>query len=366
VADFTLGIEEEFFIVDAQTRELAPGYMDMMAAAEKLGDAAIELKEELHTSVVEVGTPVCEHIEQARHFVGVQRLSADRIAREVGYRIAAVSTHPFSRWEDQGITRGSYEQLTGAMQDTLRANLICGMHVHIGIDDPEERIAVYNQARYFLPHLLALSCSSPFWQGRDTGLASHRAELFKRLPRTGVPSRFKSWSEYQGFIDTMVELGCIDSGRRLWWDLRPSVTYPTIEFRICDLPMTVDETIWIAALIQSLVARLTELSRKNWTWREYPVAFIQENKWRALRYGVDASMVDWGRRQPKSMNDLIEEIIEFVEPAARRLGCLHEVIGIRNIVKDGCGADRQRAHFRAHGSMTSVVDFIMDQTIKGL
>ncbi|MEE2835363.1 MAG: carboxylate-amine ligase [Myxococcota bacterium] len=364
MADFTMGVEEEFFILDPESRALAPGYMDMVAAA-AMDPESIELKEELHTSVVEVGTGVCEHIDQARLEVAANRRAASAVAEKVGLRIGAVSTHPFSRWEDQGITQGPYQTLTDGLQDTLRANLICGMHVHVGVDDPDERVAVANQARYFLPHLLALSCSSPFWQGRDTGLASHRAELFKRLPRTGVPSRFRSWREYQDFIDTLVEQECIDSGRRLWWDLRCSVTYPTIEFRICDLPMTVNETIWISALIQSLVARLTELHRKNWAWRRYPTSFIQENKWRALRYGVSGTMIDWGRRHQKPFTELIDELIEFVDPAARRLGCLHEVHGIRKILEHGCGADRQRKAYAERGGMAGLVDYIVEQTVAG-
>ncbi|MAO84852.1 MAG: carboxylate-amine ligase [Myxococcales bacterium] len=362
MADFSVGIEEEFFIVDPSTRALAPGYMDLFAASENAGSDAIELKEELHTSVVEVGTPVCSDIDEARHEIAGLRGKLDRLARQVDLRIAAVSTHPFSRWEDQGITAGPYQEITERFQDTLRANLICGMHVHVCLDDPDERIAVYNQARYFLPHLLALSCSSPFWQGRDTGLSSHRAELFKRLPRTGIPSTFQSWREYSDFIDDMVRLECVDSGARLWWDLRPSVKYPTLEFRICDLPMTVDETVAIAALIQALVARLADHHRRNWSWRNYPVAFIQENKWRALRYGSNAKMIDWGRKTQAPLSRLLEELIEFVEPEARRLGCMHEVVNCRRIMERGCGADRQRREYLQRGDLKGLVDYIIEQT----
>jgi len=363
--DFTLGIEEEFQIIDPKTRELTSAISQMVESTKHLN--TIELKPELHQSVVEVASGICPDIQEARRQVIENRREADRIARAVGMRIAASSTHPFSRWEDQEITQADrYLKMVGELQDVVRQNLIFGLHVHVGIEDKEEAIAVYNSARYFLPHLLALSTSSPFFGGRMTGVKSVRSLIFKRLPRSGMPGSFDSYQQFTSFVNTLVNTGCIDDGRRIWWDVRPHAVYSTLEFRICDLPSTVDEVVAIAALIQAIVVRLVKMRRDNQTWRPYRTELLEENKWRAVRHGIDGKLIDLGREQELPFRELIHEILEFVDDVVDHLGSRKELETIEKILENGTSADRQLQRYEETGSLEAVVDQVLEETMLGV
>jgi carboxylate-amine ligase len=362
---YTLGVEEEFQIIDPETRELKSLITQMIEANTPLDE--ITLQPELHQSVVEVATGICADIQEVRREVIKNRRMASRIAERVGVKIGAASTHPFSHWEDQQIsTKERYIQSVEEMQDAARGNLIFGLHVHVGIDDRELAIQVYNSARYFLPHLLALSCSSPFFNGRNTGLRSARTLVFRRLPRTGIPERFRSYKEFEDFIDTLVRTRCIDDGRRVWWDLRPHPTYSTLEFRICDLPTLVDDTVAIAAMVQALVAKLVWLHEKNLTFNLHRVGMMEENKWRAARYGVRGKLIDWGKKEEVPFAQLAEEMLEFVEDVVDDLGSRHELEGIRRIANTGTSADRQLEVYERTGDLKAVVDLILEETMRGV
>jgi carboxylate-amine ligase len=365
---FTLGIEQEFQIIDPNTRELRSAISQMMEANELLSEMSdIEFQRELHQSVVEVASGICANIQEARADVVRDRAAAARLARAAKAEIAAASTHPFSKWWDQEISEGDrYATLVGELQDVARANVIYGMHVHVGIEDREEAVAVFNSARYFLPHLLALSSSSPFFNGRDTGMASVRSLIFKRMPRTGIPETFKSFKEYEQLIDLLVNTGCIDSQRRVWWDLRLHPIYNTIEYRVCDLPPLVDEVMAIAALFQALTARLMRMHRDNQQWRHYPSALIEENKWRAVRYGTKGKMIDFGRQKEVPVRDLIYELLEFVDEVVDYLGCREDLEYLETMLNNGTSADRQRAVYQETGSLEAVVDHVLEETMQGV
>lgn len=364
--EFTLGVEEEFQIIDPATRELKSLITQLIEAHTPLDE--ITLQPELHQSVVEVATGICDDVQAVRRDVIKNRRQAARIAERVGVKIAAASTHPFSLWEHQEISQKErYVQSVEEMQDAARGNLIFGLHVHVGIPDKELAIAVYNSARYFLPHLLALSCSSPFFNGRKTGMRSSRSLIFRRLPRTGIPERFWSYKEFEDFIDTLVKTGCIDDGRRVWWDIRPHPTYSTLEFRICDLPTLVEDTVAIAAMVQAIVAKLAWLHRKNLTFNLHRVAMMDENKWRAARYGVHGKMVDWGKKAEVPFAHLAEEMVEFVAEVIDDLGSRKEVEDILRIARTGTSADRQlEVYERTGGDLKAVVDLILDETMRGV
>ena len=362
---FTLGVEEEFQIIDPETRELKSLITQLIESQTPLDE--ITLQPELHQSVVEVATGICEDIQAVRRDVVKNRRTAADIADRVGVKIAAASTHPFSLWEQQVISdKERYTQSVEEMQDAARGNLIFGLHVHVGIEDKELAIDVYNQARYFLPHLLALSTSSPFFNGRQTGLCSARTLIFKRLPRTGIPERFFSYAEFESFINTLVTTGCIDNGRRVWWDLRPHPTYSTLEFRICDLPSLVDDVVAIAALVQAICAKLVRLRQRNLSFNPYRVGMLEENKWRAARYGVRGKLIDWGKKEEVPFVALAEQLVEFVDEVLDDLGSRKEVEDILRIVRDGTSADRQIAEFERTGNLKSVVDLILEETMQGV
>ncbi len=362
---FTLGIEEEFQLIDPESRELKNAISQMIEAQTSVDD--IHLMKELHQSVVEVASGVCVNIQEARADVVANRAKAARIAERAGCRIAASSTHPFSMWQAQEISAGErYSRMVGELQDAARANVIFGLHVHVGITDREEAIAVYNSARYFLPHFLALTGSSPFFNGRDTGLKSVRSLIFRRMPRTGIPEAFSSYREYESLLDLLVRTGCVDSERKVWWDLRPHPNYETLEFRVCDIPPLVDEVMAVAALFQCLVARLMRMHRDNQQWRYYPATLIEENKWRAVRYGLDGSLIDFGRQKEVPTRDLIYEILEFVDEMVDFLDCRNEVEYVRQILENGTSADRQRAVYEKTGSFEAVVDHVLDETMMGV
>ena len=363
---FTLGVEEEFQIIDPYTRNLKCRIAQLMDASTPLD--GVELHPELHQSVVEVNTPVCQDIEEVRTAVTNNRIEAARIAHRVGLRLGAASTHPFARWQDQVISnKERYAKLVDDLQDIARANLIYGMHVHVGIEDKDEAIAIFNSARYFLPHLLALSTSSPFFDGRKTGLKSARSNIFQRLPRTGIPGRFNSYHEFEAFVATLVSTGSIDDGARIWWDLRPHSRFSTLEFRICDLPTRVDDVIAITALVQSLVAKLSWLHRNNQSWQNHRFELIRENKWRAARYGCSGPLIDFGKRCEIPFPDIVGEMIGLVSDIADDLGCTKELEHLHTIVAEGTSADRQlRVFEESGGNLEAVVDFILDETVLGL
>ncbi|MEE2829366.1 MAG: carboxylate-amine ligase, partial [Myxococcota bacterium] len=323
---------------------------------------------ELHQSVIEVATDVCRNISDARRdIVGLRRRVIEK-AEGTGASIAAVGTHPFSDWKDQRITnRKRYLQIVDDLQDLARANLIFGMHVHVGVPSQDAAVEVMNEARYFLPHLLALSTSSPFWLGRASGLMSTRAGVFRRFPRTGIPSYFDSSASLQRFVETLVKTGSISNASKIWWDLRAHHKYPTIEFRICDLPTRVEETLCLAALIQAIVAKLRILRASNLGFRVYPRNLIEENKWRAIRHGVHGKLIDFGKREEVEFGYLLEELLDFVDPVVDELGSRKEVEYAMTIFEQGTSADRQLARYEeSGGDFKVVVDGLIEETREGV
>jgi carboxylate-amine ligase len=322
---------------------------------------------ELHQSVVEVATPICRNIDDVRRDVIRLRRAVIERAESTGASIAAVGTHPFSDWKDQRITRKKrYQKIVQDLQDLARTNLIFGLHVHVGVHGPEEAVEIMNEARYFLPHLLALSTSSPFWLGRDSGLRSARCMLFRRFPRTGIPPHFDSAAELKNFVDTLVETGCIEDGSKIWWDLRAHHKYPTVEFRICDHTTTVDETLCIVALTQAIIARLRILRADNLGFRQYPSALIEENKWRAMRHGVRGKLIDFGKRSEVAFPKLVDELLLFLDPVLDELGCRKEAEFAATICERGTSADRQHEVFAKTGDMKAVVDMLIEETRAGV
>jgi glutamate---cysteine ligase / carboxylate-amine ligase len=347
------------------TRELKSHIEEMMAAGTHLGE---QIKPELHQSVVEVGTPVCADIREADLAVRHLRRSLIGMAEKSGARIVAAGTHPISHWKDQEITdRVRYKDIVNEMEDLARANLIFGLHVHVGVDDDEMRIQIMNGVRAFLPHLLALSVNSPFWCGRRTGVKSVRSTIFKRFPRTQIPDLFRSWSEYAGFVELLVRTGCIDDGKKTWWDIRPHAYFKTLEFRICDIPCRAEETVAIAALCQALVCKLYRLIEKNLSPRYYSRAILMENKFRALKRGLDGSMIDFSLKEQRPIRALIAEVLDFVDDVVDELGSRPQMQYLRAWIDHGdTGADRQVAAYEATRDLRTVVDFLIEETRKGL
>ena len=359
--DFTIGIEEEFQIIDTVTRELRSHITEMIDQGRTiLGE---QVKPEMHQSMVEVGTGVCKDIHEARADVIKLRSTVSGLAQQKGLRIAAASTHPFSRWQEQKITpHERYEALIDEMQVLAASLLIFGMHVHVGIEDREAQIHLMNAARYFLPHVLALSTSSPFWMGTKTGLKSYRSEIFKKFPRTDIPDYFGSWSEYENYVALLIKTGCIDNAKKIWWDVRPHPFFSTLEFRICDIPSRVDEVVAIAALFQAIVAKLYKLYRMNMGFRLYRRALIQENKWRAVRWGLEGKMIDFGKQKEVPVRDLVLELLDFVDDVVDGLGSRRELEYVHTILESGTSADRQIRTYEETGDMNAVVDRVIAET----
>lgn len=359
---FTIGIEEEYQTIDPVTRDLR-SHIDTEIIEKSKTKLREAVKPEMHTSVVEVGTGICQNIQEARTEVRDLRRAIINLARENGLRLGAAGTHPFADWRKQTIYPDErYYTIVEDMGSVARANLIFGLHVHIGVEDRETAIQLMNAARYFVPHMLALSSNSPFWLGMDMGLKSYRCKVFDKFPRTNIPDYFQSWGEYSSFVDLLVKTNCIDNAKKIWWDIRPHPHFPTLEFRCCDIPMRLDETIALAALIQATVAKLFKLYEANQGFRLYRRALIMENKWRAARYGLDGKLIDFGRRVEVPMRDLVEEYLAFVDDVLDELGSREEVNGIRRIVETGSGADRQLRVFKETGDLTKVVDYIIEET----
>ena len=371
---FTIGVEEEYLLVDKETRALVvdPPPSLMAEAEEKCGE---QVTSEFLQSQIEVATKVCNNVQEARQDLGRLRGNIIEVAGRHGLAPIAASTHPFSLWTEQKHTRKDrYDDLTHEMQGAARRLLICGMHVHVGIDDDELRIDIMNQVSYFLPHLLALSCSSPFWGGRDTGLKSYRLTIFDALPRTGLPERFASWAEYERHINILISAGLVDDSTRIWWDLRPSAKFPTLETRIMDVCTRLDDAMAMVALLVCIIRMLYRLRTRNQRWRIYTPMLIRENRWRAMRYSFDEGMLDLAKGQVIPFEDLMDEMLSLVSEDAKALGCEKELAGIHDILSRGTSAHRQLKDYeleRASGasvedSLKAVVDTLVADTAEGL
>jgi carboxylate-amine ligase len=371
---FTLGIEEEYLLVDKDSRDLAqePPPALLARCQEALLDYGGQVSPEFLRSQIEVGTSVCHTMQEARDELIRLRTTVSSIADEFGLAPIASSTHPFANWRDQQHTdKERYNVIARDLQQVGRRLVICGMHVHVGIEDDDLRIDLLGQASYFLPHLLALSTSSPFWEGQATGLKSYRLSVFDELPRTGMPYQFGSYSEYQRSIEILVSAGLIEDATKMWWDLRPSGRFPTLEMRITDVCPLLADGITIAALFRCILRMLYRLRRQNQRWRTYPPFLVRENRWRAQRYGTGEGMVDFGKGALVPFPELMEELIDLVAEDAEHFGCVAEIARVREIIKQGTSADRQLARFAAvkelggseQAALVAVVDGIIDDTM---
>ena len=364
VRRLTIGIEEEFQIVDGDGQLKSHIDTLLKAAAGRMGD---QIKPEMMQSVVEVGTKICRDVSEARDEITRLRGTLTGLLRPAGLRLASAGTHPFSHWQEQEITEHErYKLLEEELQDVIRELLIFGTHVHVGIPERDRRIEVMNEARYFLPHLLALSTSSPFWLARNTGLKSYRHVIWSRFPRTGIPPEFSSWDEFENYVELLVRTKCIDDGKKIWWDLRPHAFYPTIEVRVCDAATTVEESLCIAALAQAFCAKLLVLRERNLGFRKYMPALIQENKWRAIRDGMDAKLLDLGKETEVPMKELAIEILEFVDDVVDALGSRKECEHILTVAREGTSADRQIRVYQETGHLHKVVDALCEETVRGV
>lgn len=362
---FTLGIEEEFQVIDPETRQLRSHMHQIVEGGKVI--LKEQVKSEMHQSVVEVGTNICKNIKEARAEVIYLRKMVAELAAQQGLTIAASGTHPFSLWQDQLITDNPrYHEIVNEMQDAARSNLIFGLHVHVGIESREQGIMLMNSARYFLPHIFALSTNSPFWEGRNTGFKSYRVKVFDKFPRTGIPDYFGSTEEYDKYIKLLVKTKCIDNGKKIWYDIRLHPFFNTIEFRICDVPMRVEETIALAALMQAIIAKLVKLMKQNLDFRQYGRSLIMENKWRAARYGIEGKLIDFGKEEEVSVHDLTDELLLFVDDVVDELDSRDEIEYIRTIIRNGTGADRQLAVFERTRDLNAVVDYIVAETNSSL
>jgi glutamate---cysteine ligase / carboxylate-amine ligase len=364
---FTLGVEEEYQIVHPETGELR-SYVSRLI--EEGGKTVLRerVRAEMHQSMVEVGTGICQNVGDVRRELSEMRGELSRLAKRGGLSIVAASTHPFSDWKVQDITdHERYHGLVEELQEVARANLIFGLHVHVGIKDREDATVLANQVRYFLPHLLALTTSSPLWLGRATGLASTRSEIFKRFPRTGIPDEFRSYSAFTEFVDLLVRTKCIDNAKKIWWDVRVHPFFETVEIRVCDMPTKLEHTLAIVALVQALMAKLYLLRRQNLGWRTYSRSLIEENKWRAVRYGIHGKLIDFGKSKEVPTRDLVLELIDFVDEAAARLGTREQVQAVAKILDEGTSADRQIEIFRSAGNdPKAVVQWLIRETMNGV
>ena len=365
-AHYTIGIEEELQLVDRVTGQLVPKIHAIMDKGQRLFGE--QLKPEMLQSTAEIITDVCPDIVSARQELFKLRSALTRLAAEEGVALISAGTHPSAQWEDQvPSVSPRYSALEEEFQDVARSVLIFGLHVHIGVEDRELAISLLNQLRTWLPHLLALSANSPFWLGRRTGLRSYRTIVWKRFVRSGVPEPLLSWHDFESYVRTLVESGCIDNGKRIWWDIRPHAFFHTIEFRIFDMPATFEDSIALAALCQALVAKLAWLHRRGLTTPVLSRNLIEENKWRASRYGLDAEVIDFARGRRLSMRESMHELLDFVDEVVDELGSRREMNHLRDLLSDprGTGADQQLAIYEATGSLQAVTRFLMQQTQQG-
>jgi glutamate---cysteine ligase / carboxylate-amine ligase len=361
----TIGIEEEFQLIDPVTRDLKSHILQMLGSNSTI--IAERVKPEIHQSVAEVGTGICNNIQEAEQEVRTLRRFLKELAENQGLKIASAGTHPFADWRDQQIFPNErYDRLIEEMQLVARANLIFGLHVHIGIEDRDLQIQIMNEFRYFLPHLLALSSNSPFWLGGDTGLKSFRTKVFDRYPRTNIPDSYSDYSEFDNFVKLLIKTGCIDTGKKIWWDVRPHPIFPTLEVRVCDAQMRVEETIALAAIMQAIAAKLYKLRARNLGFRQYRRALILENKWRASRYGINGKLVDFGREEEVPFKQLVEEMLDFIDDVVDELGSRKECYSILNFFERGSGADRQLDVWQKTRDIRAVVDYMCDETVAEL
>lgn len=363
---FTLGIEEEYQTVDPVTRDLRSHI-----ATEMLAQGRMRLEErvkaEMHQSVIEVGTSICRTIGEARSDLYHLRREVIRLAEENQLLLVAGATHPFADWRTQEIYPDPrYARVVEDLQLVARANLIFGLHVHVGIEDREEAIRIMNSMRYFLPHILALSTNSPFWRGMKTGLKSYRSKVFDKFPRTNVPDTFASHAEFESFVNLLIKTNCLDNAKKVWWDIRPHPFFNTLEVRVCDIPMRADESLAIAALIQATAAKLWRLHESNQDFRQYSRALIMENKWRAVRYGLEGRLIDFGKEMEVPERDLILEYLSFVDDVVDELESRKAVEYVRTILEMGTGADRQLRKFEETNDLKAVVDYMAEETKAGL
>lgn len=364
---FTLGIEEEYMLIDPETRELKSHLQVELLSK---GRAVLEeiVKPEMHGSMIEIGTPVCRNATELYGQLRKIRSVVRHLADSNGLKLGASSTHPFSHWAQQEIYPDQrYYDMVEDMQVLARSLLIFGMHIHIGIENRETQIKIMNEIRYFLPHILALTVSSPFWTGINTGLKSYRSKIFERFPRTNIPEAFNSWSEYDSFTRLLVKTHCIDNPKRIWWDVRPHPNFPTLEIRICDLPMSFEESVSIAALVQAIAAKLFLLYRRNLSFRIYSRSLVMENKWRAVRYGLEGKMIDFGKQKEVPTRDLVRELLFFIDDVVDDLDSREHINRIYDILDNGTAAQRQLKVWEENDEdPKAVVDFIIEQTQKGL
>jgi len=364
---FTIGIEEEYQTIDPTTYDLR-SHIQTEIVEEGKRRMKEKVKTEMHQSVVEVGTGVCRNVAEADRDLRDLRRQMIGLTEDNGLRMIAGATHPFADWRVQDISPDErYAQVVEDMQIVARANLIFGLHVHIGIEDRETLIHLMNQMRYFLPHLLAISASSPFWIGMNTGLKSYRCKVFDRFPRTNIPDSFSSYADFENFVQLLVKTRCIDNAKRIWWDIRPHPFFATLEIRICDIPMRVEETIALAALMQATMVKLYRLHARNQSWRVYSRALLMENKWRAARYGIDGMLIDFGKEREVPERELLLEYLDWVDDVLDELGSRDAVDTIRWVLEHGTGADRQLRVYKESGhDLKAVVDYMLAETKHGL
>ncbi len=370
---FTVGIEEEYFLVSRTTRDIADSPPGMLERCQELLEG--QVSPEFLQSQIEVGTRVCTSLAEARTDLARLRHTVAAVAARHDLAPVAASTHPFAQWDEQKPTdKERYSILARDLQGVARRLVICGMHVHVGIEDEELRIDLMNQVSYFLPHLLALSTSSPFWRGRDTGLKSYRLAVFDELPRTGLPEQFDSWGEYQRQVGRLVGAGLIEDATKLWWDVRPSARFPTLEMRLTDVCTRLDDAVAIAAMFRCLLRMLYRLRRRNQRWRIYARMLVDENRWRAQRYGIDDGLVDFGRGEIVGYPQLLDELLELIAEDAFFFGCEGELRRARDILLRGTSAHRQLATYRAviaggggeRAALEAVVDALVAETVEGV
>jgi len=362
---FTLGVEEEYQIIDPQTRELRSFITQFMEKGKMI--LREQMKPEMMQSVVEMGTNVCRTVDEVRDEIVRLRGAIASLAANQGMTIAAAGTHPFSSWQTQEIyPHERYYGVVNEMQDAARRLLIFGMHVHVGMPNMDLAIQIQNVARYFLPHILALSTSSPFWLTRNTGFKSYRSIIFSNFPRTGIPSEFASFHEFESYVDLLIKTGCIDDGKKIWWDIRPHPYFNTLEVRICDLCTRVDEALTVVALVQAVMVKIYKLFTDNMTFRVYDRLLINENKWRAVRYGIDGELIDFGKQQSIPARKLIPELVNFVDDVVDDLGSRQAVAYALKILETGTSADRQLATYERTGDFNAVVDQVVAETLEGV
>ncbi|HEY1012432.1 MAG TPA: carboxylate-amine ligase [Herpetosiphonaceae bacterium] len=363
---FTIGIEEEYQIIDPDTRELRSYITQIIDEGQLV--LREQMKPEMHQSIVEVGTHVCRTVTEARAELIRLRSAIGSLAASKGLAIAASGTHPFSSWMKQDITpHERYYGVVNEMQEAARRLLIFGMHVHVGMPDNETCVQIMNVARYFMPHLLTLSTSSPFWMGRQTGFQSYRSIIFTNFPRTGIPDVYQSYAEFAEYVNTLIRTGSIDNGKKIWWDLRPHPMFGTLEVRVCDIATKVDEAIMLAAFVQAIFVKIHSLFRKNQTFRVYNRSLINENKWRAARYGLDGKLIDFGRSEELPARELMLELLDFVDDVVDDLGSREAVDYLHKVLEDGTSAHRQlKVYEESGGDLKAVVDLLVRETMEGV